>query len=137
MEPFSRFSPQGSHLGYLLLPPRSAPVAATGGSRRHQFSTHRHATSYSPAAEFRLHGHRRTVRATNTFSWGLMSRIDRTLNGRLFIPQRQFCYQKVATGHSILSRSALQSCKGTSSPLKLRIGEIVFVPRPLIIRFTR
>ncbi|KAG8170501.1 hypothetical protein JTE90_017613 [Oedothorax gibbosus] len=31
MEPFSSFSPQGSHLSILLLPPRSAPVAAPGG----------------------------------------------------------------------------------------------------------
>ncbi|KAG8156202.1 hypothetical protein JTE90_019975, partial [Oedothorax gibbosus] len=31
MEPFSSFSPQGFSLEYLLLPPRSAPVAAPGG----------------------------------------------------------------------------------------------------------
>ncbi|KAG8170629.1 hypothetical protein JTE90_008919, partial [Oedothorax gibbosus] len=54
MEPFSSFSPQGSPLEYLLLPPRSAPVCGSRRAHARHPSTHATATLLLTAAEFRL-----------------------------------------------------------------------------------
>ncbi|KAG8170409.1 hypothetical protein JTE90_018062 [Oedothorax gibbosus] len=128
MEPFSSFSPQGLSLEYLLLPPRSAPVAAPGGltpgtfnARHRDPPTHcgvnltREALPDSDSMAIV-----RLSRATTPFMGSHERLASDALTGRLVHPTAQVLLTKSGPlGTLILVSSGLQSCKADFSPIKV------------------